>query len=153
MAAPRFIDRDDVDSAAMMAAALHSLSKDKAIWNDIGIWGHLPFTVHRCGLLPEQENLAPPGFRTVRCPGGPSCARCTTGDGGYQFRWLSPLWAKAYVAGARPGAWMPGGSEARWKRNPSLAIPEAYLDRSRRDRAWELCRHISTHSSSPRRRA
>ena len=107
----------------MLAAAAHSLYMDKATWDDIGIWGHLPFTVHRCEHLADHGNLAPPGFYTVRCSGGPSCAHCTNGQGGYQFRWFSPLWPKAYVVGARQGAWLPGGSEERWRRTTVPTAP------------------------------
>ena len=116
MASPRYVDRDDVDSAAMLGAALGPHSKHKVIWDDIGPWDQLPFVVHRFALGPESDNVAPNGFRTVRCPGGLSCARCTEGRGGYQFRWISPLWTESYSTLARPGSWKPGDSEVRWRR-------------------------------------
>ena len=100
----------------MLAAASYSLHKDKLVWEHIGTWGHLPLTLHRCIHTGDDDVLTPPGFYTVRCTDGLICARCTSGQGGYTFRWFSPLWSAAYIAGARPGAWLPGKSEERWRR-------------------------------------
>ena len=115
MASPRYVDRDEVDSAAMLAATAYSLHVDKHIWETIGIWGHPPLTLHRDIFTGVEEDLLPPGFYAVRCAGGPSCKRCVEGNGGYKFRWFSPLWYRAYVAGARPGSWLPGNPETRWR--------------------------------------
>ena len=53
--------------------------------------GH-PFMVE-CGL----------SFGGEKCKEGITRARCAEGRGGWKFRWFSPLWATAYVAGAARG--------------------------------------------------
>ena len=122
MANPRFIDRDDVDSAAMLGAAAHSLHIDKQLWESIGVWGQLLISVHFAGPYEPDDTTVPAGFYTVKCNEGITCARCAEGRGGYKFRWFSPLWSTAYVAGAREGAWLPGRPETRYRRGgpPSL---------------------------------
>ena len=121
MANPRYVDRDDVDSSAMLGAAAHSLHLDRQLWETIGVWGRLPITLHWAGHFETEEIIIPPGFYALKCKEGTNCTRCATGRGGYKFRWFSPLWTQAYVAGARKGAWLPGQPETRY-RKPAVAL-------------------------------
>ena len=108
MAQPRWISHPGVDSPAMLGAALRSASRDKALWDDMGLYGTLTIIKHQSEYGTPQDI---PALRSVHCQGGPLCQRCSSGRGGYVFRWLSPLWAQEYAATARPGAWKPGEGE------------------------------------------
>ena len=147
MANPRYVDRDDVDSSAMLGAAAHSLHLDRQLWEAIGVWGRLPITLHGAGPLEAEELTIPPGFYVTKCMEGSNCARCTTGRGGYKFRWFSPLWAQAYLAGAREGAWMPGQPETRYRRQAlaqQAGNEGAILDETNRKSPMETAREVAT---------
>ena len=74
-------------------------------------------------MVEHSENMVfegaahdPEIFRCIPCIRGIHCNRCRNGIGGYEFRWLSPLWSPMYVKNARKGSWLPGKSEAQWVR-------------------------------------
>ena len=92
----------------MLGAALLSAKRDKALWDDMGIYGTLTIIKHHSEVGTAQDI---PRIHSVDCQGGTRCQRCSSGRGGYVFRWLSPLWAQEYAATARSGAWKPGENE------------------------------------------
>ena len=108
MALPRWVSRPDVDSPALLGAALLSASEDKEMWKAMGISDSLTIIRHRSAFGNPEELK---GFRNIDCQGGALCRRCSEGRGGYVFRWLSPLWAQKYADTARPGAWRPEQGE------------------------------------------
>ena len=108
MARPRWIMAPHVDSAAMYSAAIHFKSVNDKLWNDLELEGQLSYIIHEPG---EPANLHVNLVKQMQCPGGMRCRRCRTHEGGYIFRWLSPLWAKKYKELARSGAWLPGEPE------------------------------------------
>ena len=108
---PRWIDREDVDSAAMYSAYLaydysmkkkhsHIIGASRPVWD-----GHLKMIDHR---RPSFEGFCVPpdttGVRQVDCQKRP-CRRCDERRGGYQFRWCSPYWAKFYNLKRQEGSW------------------------------------------------
>ena len=108
---PRWIDREDVDSAAMYSAYLayenfmkekysHITGAYRPVWD-----GHLHMIDHR---KPSIEGIFLPRdvtrVRQVDCRQQP-CRRCDEKRGGYQFRWFSPYWAKFYNLVRREGSW------------------------------------------------
>ena len=113
---PRWVDRPDVDSAAMYSAFMaydYHMKTQKVEGMDLGayhpIWyGHLHMYIHKvegeedilsATLRPRNDNVREMACRTV------GCRRCEEGRGGYQFKWYSRYWAKWYHMSARPGAW------------------------------------------------
>ena len=108
---PRWVDQEDVDSAAMYSAYLsyeHEMRKmyfvdtpaARPMWS-----GHLFMINHRVSLPPR-------GFVCPDAPNVPGrscerehCQRCLTGKGGYQFRWYSCYWGKFYNDRRRAGSW------------------------------------------------
>ena len=108
---PRWIDREDVDSAAMYSAYLaydyvmkqkysHIIGACRPVWH-----GHLHIIDHK---KPDIEGIClprdAPWVRQVDCRQQP-CRRCDEKSGGYQFRWFSPYWAKFYNLKRREGSW------------------------------------------------
>ena len=116
MAAPRYIDRDDVDSTIMLSAALYSYQADRLVWDQLKLYGNLTMVVHRDSMVFEGAAHDPEIVRCIPCIRGMYCNRCRDAIGGYEFRWLSPLWSPMYVKNARKGSWLPGKSETRWRR-------------------------------------
>ena len=121
---PRWVDRDDVDSQAMLSAFMryhYRMRQDfddgkRPIW-----WESLHITLHHVADYhgsvhrPHFEGLA---IKT--CQQRP-CRRCDNGWGGYQFRWYSRYWADHYNATRRPGAWMaPTMQPEHWSDDPSI---------------------------------
>ena len=113
---PRWLDREDVDSAAMYSAYLkYEFQMRKEYFKNTGayrpVWdGHLVMIMHKLpdiGRPCQAPNV--PGVRKVNCQKRP-CARCDGGRGGYQFRWYCPYWGKFYNDLRRPNSWeAPGG--------------------------------------------
>ena len=109
---PRWVDRSDVDSTAMLSAfmAYHhetsAMLKERYGMSYQPIWeGHLWSIMHKGPPgLPSTRSVTMP----MRIPQKPcreqSCPRCGV-RGGYVFRWYSPYWAKAYNRMRRPGSW------------------------------------------------
>ena len=110
---PRWVDRWDVDSEAMLGAYFEYLTRMRnkfalngqsfqPVWHD-----HLCTVVHADppshSILGLAEPLTPPGLRSVPCS-RPGCQRCFV-RGGYQFRWFCPYWAREYNKKRREGAW------------------------------------------------
>ena len=116
MAAPRYIDRDDVDSTSMYSAALYSYQADRLLWDQLELYGNLTVVVHRDVMGFEEAIHAADIVRCILCKRGMCCNRCKDGIGGWEFRWLSPIWSRKYVENARRGSWLPGKSETRWRR-------------------------------------
>ena len=116
MAAPRYIDRDDVDSHSMYSAALYSYHTDRLLWDQLELYGNLTMVVHRDCMGFEESTPAPDIVRCIPCKRGMYCNRCKNAMGGWEFRWLSPIWSPKYVENARRGSWLPGKSETRWRR-------------------------------------
>ena len=122
MAAPRYIDRDDVDSVSMLGAALYSYQADRLVWDQLNLYGNLTMVVHSDRIFPQGPEHNPEGFRCIPCMRSMNCRRCREAIGGYEFRWLSPLWSLMYAKNARKGSWLPGKSEAWWRR-PVMSLP------------------------------
>ena len=116
MAAPRYIDRDDVDSISMYYAALYSYNADRLLWDQLELHGNLTMVVHRDSMAVERSTHAVNIVRCIPCKRDICCNRCQNFEGGYEFRWLSPMWFSMYVENARKGSWLPGQSETRWRR-------------------------------------
>ena len=116
MAAPRYIDRDDVDSNSMYYAALYSYTADRLLWDQLELHGNLTMVVHNDRMGIERSTTAVNIVRCIPCKRGICCNRCKNGEGGYEFRWLSPIWCPMYVKNANKGSWLPGKSETRWRR-------------------------------------
>ena len=109
---PRWVDRWDVDSQAMLSAFIsyhtelsarleeaHGLSF-QPVWE-----GHLFCVIHAPHpSLAGSQSLTLP----LRIPQAPcqqrACGRCGV-RGGYVFRWYSPYWAVMYNKMRRPGSW------------------------------------------------
>ena len=108
MANPRWVMAPHVDSAAMLAAVLHFETTDRQRWQQMLLEGQLTMIIHESvhSDLPRD-----PKFHYVNCPDPARCGRCCRKQGGYVFRWLSPMWADKYEELARPGAWKPGHPE------------------------------------------
>ena len=110
---PRWLDRQDVDSAAMYSAFLgYQLSMREKYPHITGayrpVWdGQLILIDHR---KPDIEGVCIPRdvaqgrVRIVDCRQQP-CRRCEEKRGGYQFRWFCSCWAKFYNQVRREGAW------------------------------------------------
>ena len=113
MAAPRYIDRDDVDSTIMLSAALYSYQVDRLVWDQLKLYGNLTMVVHRDSMDFESSTHAVNIVRCIPCKRGICCNRCQIAEGGYEFRWLSPIWSPMYIENARKGSWLPGKSESR----------------------------------------
>ena len=111
---PRWVDREDVDSAAMYSAFMsyeHHMKTNEdmntgayhPVW-----WGHLHMIMHRVEVpldfLNSATRLNNLHVRPIECT-KVGCKRCEAGRGGYQFRWYSRYWAKSYNMARRPGAW------------------------------------------------
>ena len=116
MAAPRYIDRDDVDSNSMYYAALYSYNADRLLWDQLELQGNLTMVIHNDSMGIESSSDAANIVRCIPCTRGICCNRCKSGEGGYEFRWLSPIWCPMYVKNASKGSWLPGKSETRWRR-------------------------------------
>ena len=71
---------------------------------------------HSDSMVFEGAAHDPEIVKCIPCMRGIHCNRCRNAIGGYEFRWLSPLWSPMYVKNARKGSWLPGKSEARWRR-------------------------------------
>ena len=108
---PRWVDRSDVDSSAMLSAFITYHTEVSAMLQEKNglsyqpVWeGHLWSIYHR--QPPGYEGvMAPMPLRIPQLPcQDPACNRCGV-RGGYQFRWYSPYWAKYYNSMRRPGAW------------------------------------------------
>ena len=108
---PRWVNRSDVDSSAMLSAFLqyHTGScqplDDEHLSFQPSWYGHLCVVIHRDAdwVLAQTKVPMPPVIREVPCR-QPDCHRCGV-RGGYVFRWYSPYWAQAYNELRREGAW------------------------------------------------
>ena len=111
---PRWVDRSDVDSKAMLGAFLKYHSEIRQTLHHPELvfqptWeGHLFAYMHRDPPrlpFPDAVKLPMP----LRIPELPctqrACSRCGVRGGGWVFRWYSPYWAKCYNGTRRPGAW------------------------------------------------
>ena len=103
---PRWIARLDVDSQAMLGAFTHWYGKASPVDRDETRWlylvEHSMDPLH--GFLGiesrfEDGHVIP----SVPCS-EPGCVRCTTGRGGYKFRWFDERWADAYNRSCRAGS-------------------------------------------------
>ena len=109
---PRWVDRWDVDSQAMMSAFIayhaevrqmleekHGLSF-QPVWEGL-LWCFIhEDPPHLAGLA---RPILPMGIPMLPCR-QQDCPRCGV-RGGYVFRWYSPYWAKVYNRARRPGSW------------------------------------------------
>ena len=135
---PRWVDREDVDSQAMLSAymwyvggAQAELSAEPGEWMP-SWWGHLTLINHRVDPWPGAiVRPAVQGLAERDCDKR-ACSRCRSGRGGYQFRWYSPYWAGQYNKLRRPGAWEAPESSACsargralrfWQRRELAAMP------------------------------
>jgi len=150
---PRWVETPMLDSTAMLSAFLEFKTSNPAVYESLGIDGHLTIIDHNSasirrndGMMEVDVYFAPPvearmaaeavhvdGLRNVTCP-EPGCQRCVTGRWGYTFRWYSPLWSETYEKIARPGSWKPGQSETEFPsistwdhKKPSTWHPNAAL--------------------------
>jgi hypothetical protein len=103
---PRWIARRDVDSQAMLGAFTHWYGKASPVDRD------------QTRMLYLVEHSMDPlhGFHGIESRFGdghvipsvpcsePGCVRCTTGRGGYKFRWFDERWADAYNRSRRAGS-------------------------------------------------
>ena len=127
---PRWVDRGDVDSSAMLGAFLkyHKEMNQGFEMKQLSyqpIWeGQLFAVTHRDP--PEMSFLGavrlpmPCGIPEVPCRQR-ACSRCEV-RGGYIFRWYSPYWARDYNDARRPGAWKAPEPEL-----PDCRVHEQYL--------------------------
>ena len=84
---PRWVDRADVDSMAMLSAYMHydavtkaELSAEPGDWKPMW-WGHLTFILHRVGDFPGTlVRPAVEGFAERACDKR-ACSRCDSGRG------------------------------------------------------------------------
>ena len=108
MSSPRWVERVDVDSAAMLEAAAAFRVNNRELWGKLGLEGQLTKVVH-C-RQPNLEDSTDEWTKSVDCPEVTSgkCLRCQDKRPGYTFRWLSAYWAKEYTERAMPFAWTPG---------------------------------------------
>ena len=116
MAAPRYIDRDDVDSNTMLSAALYSYHVDRLVWDQLKLYGNLTMVEHSNSMVFEGAAHDAEIVKCIPCMRGIHCNRCRNAIGGYEFRWFSPLWSLIYVKNACKGSWLPGKSETRWRK-------------------------------------
>ena len=109
---PRWVDRSDVDSSAMLSAFITYHTEVSAMLEQKNglsyqpVWeGHLWSIIHR--PAPALEGVSTP-LLPLRIPQlpcrDPACQRCGV-RGGYQFRWFSPYWAHYYNSMRKPGSW------------------------------------------------
>ena len=109
MAHPRWIMAANVDSTAMLSAAMEFYGKFPQLWENMGMDNHLTIIQHYPYLASNIEILP---STPIRCPGAKTwCKRCLEERGGYTFRWLSPWWADTYSRLAQPECWRPGDKE------------------------------------------
>ena len=111
---PRWIASSKCDSGAMLGAFLHY--KQQCTTAEAEAFKELYSIEHADAgfavingqvLVPRKIESSGPS----RPCSAPSCERCETLKGGYQFRWYSPKWDAEYRKGARPGSWCPGEPE------------------------------------------
>ena len=112
---PRWVPSQRVDSLAMLSGFLSYLGKCSAAEKEA--LSYLYEVEHRTRrtvniygveLVPQQVSAPVPSIPCAE----PTCERCLTQRGGYQFRWYSKLWEKNYRACRRQGSWLPGEPEA-----------------------------------------
>ena len=116
MAAPRWIMAAHVDSAAMIKAVEEFRCNNHAVWAQLELEGQLTKVIHcKPELIGSAQDLDTSNQWTklITCPheSDGRCRRCAEGRSGYTFRWLSPLWADAYVKKRAPGSWAVGDPE------------------------------------------
>ena len=108
---PRWIASSKCDSMAMISAFLQYKQQctdaEAEALKDLCTIEHAERDFHIIDgqvVVPRQIESSVPS----RPCSAPSCERCETLKGGYQFRWYSPKWDAAYRSGARPGSRRPG---------------------------------------------
>ena len=111
---PRWIASSKCDSGAMLGAFLHY--KQQCTTAEAEALKELYSIEHAdAGFAVINGQVVVPRKIESSVPSrpcsAPSCERCETLKGGYQFRWYSPKWDAEYRRGARPGAWHPGEPE------------------------------------------
>ena len=109
---PRWVDRSDVDSMAMLSAFLAYDAEMSAMLEEKNglsyqpVWeGHLWSFTHRGPPGMAGQHVGPMPLRIPEVPCRALACRCCGVHGGYVFRWHSPCWAKAYNKVRRPGSW------------------------------------------------
>ena len=109
---PRWIDRWDVDSMAMLSAfityhgEMRKWLEDQHGMSFQPIWeGFLWCILHKDPphLAALGRTILPMKIPRKRCRQR-DCHRCGV-RGGFVFRWYSPYWAKEYNRVRRPGSW------------------------------------------------
>ena len=65
MANPRWVSHAGVDSQAMLSVALQSATRDKALWDEMGIYGRMSMIMHHAEFGVVQCNLTMPTLRSV----------------------------------------------------------------------------------------
>mmetsp|Transcript_2583 Transcript_2583/g.4410 ORF Transcript_2583/g.4410 Transcript_2583/m.4410 type:complete len:169 (+) Transcript_2583:48-554(+) len=103
MVGPVWIDDPTVDSMAMLGSFVGFLNQAP---DNAELAKHMGLTQvnHRSECMPGP--MFPGIIREVPCT-EEGCERCTTGRGGYQFRWYDRRWRGGYVRSKRPGTWEP----------------------------------------------
>ena len=110
---PRWIDLSTVDSYAMYSAYLNYEYRMQQSYEEIRtgayrpVWsGHLTMIIHKLGddTMPGIRLPGAGKLKETPCRQA-GCARCEQGQGGYQFKWYSPHWARHYNSLKRRGAW------------------------------------------------
>ena len=109
---PRWIDKADIDSSAMLGAFLGYANKaspeERRDLLLLPMVNHVPpeFMVIAGNKVMLPKAVQPAGMIAVQCS-TEGCLRCREKKGGYKFRWVARRWLDGYVAAARPGTWRP----------------------------------------------
>ena len=116
MAAPRWIMATHADSAAMVQAVEEFRCSNPTMWAQLGLEGQLTKVTHcRTEIIGSVRDLNTSNQWTnlITCPHeyDGRCRRCAERRSGYTFRWISPLWADAYVRMRAPDTWAVGDPE------------------------------------------
>ena len=98
---PRWIGDTTLDSQAMLAAFLE--------WAGAAPVEEMTIAVRHLWIVEHYpRDTAPVTIRGIQmqtrpCQASP-CTRCSTGKGGYQFRWADRRWLATYEEMRRPGS-------------------------------------------------
>ena len=111
---PRWINSARHDSAAMLSAFLRykglcSEAEAVAVAELYSVEHAIRETI-TLGTQQVTPQQVPSPVPSVACK-VPGCVRCSSLQGGYQFRWYSQLWGSEYTEHRRPGSWAPGEPE------------------------------------------
>ncbi len=139
---PRWIDDENVDSAAMLAVFHqykgNTSGEGRDSLNQLWTIEHQSSPVVYIGsqaVMPTK--VSPPDLLERPCMQA-NCLRCENKSGGYQFRWYDERWYASYLCTARDGTW----SLERSAENHTTAA-------GARDGSWRLQQQSEQRQAAP----